>query len=91
MEKTLFKITVRGRVQGVGFRHSAATRARFIGIMGFVKNQSDGSVYIEAEGSRNQLDEFVSWCRKGPGMGNVEDISIETSPPKNHGKFQVKY
>jgi acylphosphatase len=91
MEKTLYIIKVSGRVQGVGFRHSAATMARYNGIKGFIRNESDGSVYIEAEGSRNQLDEFVAWCRKGPGFGNVENVSIETGTPKNYPKFQIKY
>jgi acylphosphatase len=91
MYKTLYKIKVTGRVQGVGFRHGAASVARYAGIKGFVKNEADGSVYIEAEGNRNELDEFVKWCRKGPGFGNVENVSIETGTPKNHTKFQIKY
>jgi acylphosphatase len=91
MEKILYKITVKGRVQGVGFRHSASTVARYNGVKGFVKNCDDGTVYIEAEGNRNQLDEFVNWCRKGPGLGNVEDVIIETDSPKNHSKFQIKH
>jgi len=91
MEKLLYKIKIHGRVQGVGYRHSAATIARYIGIKGFIQNEMDGGVYIEAEGNRNQLDEFVGWCRKGPGLGNVQSIEIETAPPKNHHKFQIKY
>jgi len=91
MEKTLYKITVKGRVQGVGYRHSAATVARYNGIKGFIKNQKDGTVYIEAEGNRNQLDEFVKWCRKGPGLGNVEHVEVETDSVKNYPKFQIKY
>ncbi len=91
MEKILYKITVKGRVQGVGFRHSAATVARYNGLKGFVKNQDDGTVYIEAEGNRNQLDDFVKWCRKGPGLGNVTDLEIDTGNPQNYSKFQVRY
>ncbi len=91
MEKFLYKITVKGRVQGVGFRHSTATVARYKGIKGFVKNQPDGTVYIEAEGDQGQLDDFVQWCRKGPGMGNVTELEVETGPLQNHPKFQIKY
>jgi len=43
-------ITVKGRVQGVGFRYSAMEAAEELGIKGFVRNMPDGSVYIEAEG-----------------------------------------
>ena len=64
-EKLLFKILVRGHVQGVGFRWSAAREAQKRGITGLVKNLSDGSVYLEAEGSLNQLQAFVEWCKKG--------------------------
>lgn len=91
MEKTLYIIRVTGRVQGVGFRHSAASVARYSGIKGFVKNEPDGSVYIEAEGTRNQLDEFLRWCRKGPGFGFVDNVSVATSTPRNHTKFQIRY
>ncbi len=89
--RILYKITVTGRVQGVGFRHSARSNARFNGIKGFVKNEDDGSVYIEAEGTRNQLDEFINWCRKGPGFGHIDDIRIDTGLPKNYNSFQIKF
>ncbi len=89
--RVLYKITVTGRVQGVGFRHSARTNARYRGITGYVRNEPDGSVYIEAEGSRNQLDEFVNWCKKGPGIGHVDDIRIDTSHPRNYQSFEIRY
>ncbi len=91
MERILYKVTVKGRVQGVGYRHSAATVARYNGIKGFIKNKKDGTVYIEAEGNRNQLDEFVAWCRKGPGLGTVENVEVETGQIKNYPKFQIKH
>ena len=87
----LYKIYVTGSVQGVGFRHSARSNARYYGITGFVKNKADGSVYIEAEGSRNQLDQFIEWCRKGSGMGYVDDIKIDTSLPKNYTSFEIRF
>jgi acylphosphatase len=68
-EKKLLKIHVKGRVQGVGFRWSTVREAKMAGIKGFVRNMSDGSVYIEAEGSAEQLCKFVEWCKRGPGFG----------------------
>ena len=91
MDKLLYKIKITGRVQGVGFRHSAKTNARFKGISGIVKNLNDGSVYIEAEGDRNQLDDFVKWCRRGPGFGQVENVKVETARPKAYNKFNIIY
>lgn len=87
----LYKIHVRGRVQGVGFRWSAAKEARSRGITGYVKNLPDGSVYIEAEGSREQLDFFTEWCRRGPGFGNVESVNIDTLPPVNYSEFRIEH
>jgi acylphosphatase len=89
-EILLYKIYVNGHVQGVGFRWSAAREARSRGIKGFVKNLSDGSVYIEAEGSIKQLNTFVEWCKKGPGFGFVESVNIDTVPPVNYTDFRIE-
>jgi len=89
-EKLLFKIHVRGRVQGVGFRWSAVREARNRGIKGFVKNLSDGSVYIEAEGSMKQLNTFVEWCKKGPGFGFVDSVNVDTFAPVNYNDFRIE-
>jgi acylphosphatase len=90
-EKLLFKIYISGRVQGVGFRWSAVNKARDLGIKGYVKNLSDGSVYMEAEGYREKLDAFVEWCKKGPGYGFVESVKADPSPPENYSDFHIEY
>ena len=90
-EKLLYKIHAMGRVQGIGFRWSAVNEARTRGIKGFVKNLSDGSVYIEAEGSRKQLNAYVEWCRKGPGFGLVEAVKVDVFPPVNYIDFRIEY
>lgn len=83
-------IIVTGRVQGVGFRHGTRSNARYYGIKGFVRNMPDGSVYIEAEGTEEQLQQFIAWCRRGPGYGHVENISIEESSFKGFSQFSIK-
>ena len=88
-DKILYRIYVKGRVQGVGFRFSAVREARIRGITGFVKNQYDGSVYIEAEGSQEQLLEFVEWCRKGPGF--VKSVTADPGEVENYSDFTVEY
>jgi acylphosphatase len=85
----LYRIHVKGRVQGVGFRYTAVREAKRRGITGFVKNQYDGSVYIEAEGSREQLLDFVEWCRRGPGF--VKSVTADTGPLENYTDFRVEY
>jgi acylphosphatase len=90
-EKLLYKIHVTGHVQGVGFRWSAVKEARVLYIKGFVRNLSDGSVYLEAEGSITQLNTFVEWCKKGPGFGFVESVTVVTVPPVNHTDFRIEF
>jgi acylphosphatase len=88
-EKLLYKIYITGHVQGVGFRWSAANEARSREIKGFVRNLSDGRVYIEAEGSPVQLEIFIDWCKKGPGFGNVESVNVESVPVLNYTDFRI--
>lgn len=88
-QKLLYRISIKGHVQGVGFRWNAATEARIRGITGFVRNMPDGSVYIEAEGMRDQLERFVKWCRKGPALSSVESVKTESCPPVNYNEFRI--
>jgi acylphosphatase len=90
-KKLLYKIHVTGRVQGVGFRWSAAIEARSRGITGFVKNLANGSVYIEAEGSREQLNAYVEWCKAGTVHSFVESVNTDIFPPANYKDFQIEY
>jgi acylphosphatase len=87
--RLLYKIHITGRVQGVGFRWNAARAARSLGITGFVRNLYDGSVDIEAEGYKEQLDDFVEWCRLSPGYSNVESVTADSLPPVNYQDFQI--
>ena len=86
-----YKIIVYGRVQGVGFRYDTIRTAGYLGIKGFVKNQPDGSVYIEAEGEHEQLTEFTNWCKKGTNFAYVDDILVEEGALKNFNSFDVRY
>ena len=88
-EKILYKIHVMGYVQGVGFRYRTLREAVSRGIKGFVKNMYDGSVYIEAEGTRKELKHFVEWCKKGPG--HVESVTADQYPPVYYIDFHVEY
>ena len=70
-------IVIQGWVQGVGFRYAARKIAFQFGITGFVRNLPDGSVYIEAEGSEEQVKEFITWCHTGPARAQIRSVSIE--------------
>ncbi|MCD4682779.1 MAG: acylphosphatase [Bacteroidales bacterium] len=75
--KKLFKLVIRGKVHGVGFRFSCMEAAYRFGVKGFVRNKSDGSVYVEAEGMEENLNLFRQWCRKGPLWAQVNEIEEE--------------
>lgn len=84
-------IQVAGLVQGVGFRYMTKLTADQIGVYGIVRNESDGSVYIEANGEPEKIDQFIEKIRNSPSpSGRVDSITIEelTSIP-NRDKFTI--
>jgi len=89
-EKLRYEIRVTGRVQGVGFRWSAVKEAQNRNITGYVKNLPDGSVYIEAEGGKEQLNSFIEWCRKGPESSSVESVNADPLAPASYKYFRIK-
>lgn len=91
MQLKHLNITVVGYVQGVGFRNATKHQARYLGIKGFVKNTSNGNVYIEAEAESLALAEFVKWCRKGPSFANVESLNVEEGPLSYFTTFDTRY
>jgi acylphosphatase len=84
-----FAIRVSGKVQGVFFRASTKEEADKLGIKGFVRNENNGDVYIEAEGEENPLLKFLKWCEHGPGRARVDNIQVEEGPIKNFKHFEV--
>ena len=84
------RISVHGKVQNVGFRFYTARMAQDFNISGFVKNEPDGSVYIEAEGDEADLETFMEWCRRGPQWARVDKFDIQDQPLMNFRDFKVK-
>jgi len=88
--KKAIRLNIYGKVQGVGFRYSALQKAHELGITGFVKNRSDGSVYIEAEAEPEILEQFIIWCKQGPTWSTIENV-IETDISfNNYTDFSIK-
>ncbi|HEX8974696.1 MAG TPA: acylphosphatase [Patescibacteria group bacterium] len=82
-------ITICGKVQGVTFRFSARIIAERMGIVGYAKNQDDGTVFIEAEGEEGDLGKFIDWCRRGPEEARVEKVDVIYSTAlKGYDKFE---
>ncbi|WP_386686784.1 acylphosphatase [Lonepinella sp. MS14437] len=72
MEKRQF--TVYGRVQGVGFRFYTLLQARKLGIGGYVKNLSDGSVLTVIEGNPEQINAMRNWLQQGSPSAEVSRV-----------------
>jgi acylphosphatase len=65
---------VSGRVQGVGFRYFVREKARELGITGWTRNASDGSVEIVGEGEPVDLECFLAWVQQGPPLSRVDKV-----------------
>jgi acylphosphatase len=70
-------VTVRGRVQGVGFRYHTAQAAERQGVTGWVRNLPDGSVQACFEGEEEDVHAQVEWCRRGPARALVEGLELQ--------------
>lgn len=70
-------IQITGKVQGVFFRKSAKQKANELDIFGWVKNIVDNKVEIVAQGSEENINKFIIWCRQGPSNAEVKNIQIE--------------
>jgi acylphosphatase len=85
------RAVVSGRVQGVGFRASAEHEARRLGLAGWVRNQHDGGVELEAEGSEAALERLLAFLRQGPRMARVDAVDVQWLPAAGLPQpFQVR-
>lgn len=80
-----WRVRVRGRVQGVGFRDACARHARAQGITGWVRNRDDGSVEAMLQGPPQRLAQMCEWLRVGVPAARVDDLAITpVQPPPPH-------
>jgi acylphosphatase len=70
------RLLISGRVQGVAFRWATQRAAEDRGVTGWVRNLPDGRVEAVVEGPRQQVDDLVDWCRKGPRAARVDSLDI---------------
>lgn len=83
--------TVRGRVQGVGYRVFALREASSLGLVGFVANLPDGGVRVVAEGRRADLDALVERLEEGPPAGWVDGVITRWEPARGGGSgFRIE-
>ncbi|MHA1506906.1 MAG: acylphosphatase [Candidatus Asgardarchaeia archaeon] len=85
-------IFISGLVQGVGFRYFVYSRARGLGIKGWVRNLSDGRVEIVGEGDAEAIKDFIKEVSRGPVMAKVSKVEvIEEKFTGEFKDFRVTY
>ena len=83
---------IRGRVQGVYYRGFTRDIASHLGIRGWVRNLSDGSVEAVFEGNREDIEQAIKHCRMGPPGAGVEDVVEAWEDYKGDLQgFQIRY
>jgi len=77
-------------VQGVFFREATVERAQELGLLGWVRNQEDGSVAVHAEGPEPALEELLAFLAEGPPAAQVEAVESERVKVEGHEQFAVR-
>jgi acylphosphatase len=77
-------MTAHGRVQGVGYRAACAEEAISLGLKGWVRNRSDGTVEVMAAGTAPQLEALRNWMQSGPPAAHVTRVDVEPG----QGRFE---
>ena len=79
-----------GRVQGVGFRWHAVSKARLLGLTGWVRNLSDGSVEMEVQGTQTLIGELLGYLYEQRYI-RIEDIKSEDMELKEESSFRERW
>ena len=74
MDTTVRRFLVRGKVQGVYFRHSTRLEANRLGLRGLARNLPDGSVEVLAQGTAAAIGELRDWLHHGPAQARVDEV-----------------
>ncbi len=92
MEHLRAKVVIHGIVQGVFFRASTRDEAIRIGVGGWVRNLSDGTVQALFEGEKKKVEQILGWCHKGPHGARVDKVEISWEPYKGEYQlFDIRY
>lgn len=83
---------ISGMVQGVFFRSSTRSEASRIGVEGWVRNLSDGSVEVVAEGEQADVERLVAWCHHGPLGAHVRKVDVQwENYSGDYSSFSIAY
>ncbi len=90
MFKERWRLIVRGKVQGVGYREGCCRCAQNLGLSGWVRNLADGTVEVEAEGRPQDLTTLVLWCERGPQPAKVISVHTRRIAPVGGDWFEIR-
>lgn len=93
MKKEVFrsyKITIKGKVQGVSYRFNAQAVGHKLNLTGYVKNQHDGSVFAHVEGKEEDINKFIDWCYLGSRLAKVSEVAAEETEFLGFQTFEIK-
>ena len=84
------RLRIMGRVQGVGYRAWALQMASRLGLRGWVRNRSDGSVEAVIIGEEDAVDRMIEACREGPYAARVADVAVSDAADDGSPGFAPK-
>ncbi|MCK8823855.1 acylphosphatase [Fuchsiella alkaliacetigena] len=76
-EKKAIKVSVAGRIQGVGYRAFVQQKATKLGLKGYIRNSDGSEVEVIAEGAEDSLEELLELLESGPNRAEIEDVNWE--------------
>jgi len=82
------RLTISGRVQGVGFRYALADEARGRNLSGWVRNRRDGSVEALVAGPDAEVEALIAWAYRGPPAARVTAVAVEAATSGAEG-FEI--
>ncbi len=77
MSDTVRHLRIRGTVQGVSYRWNMVQQAQRLGVSGWVRNRSDGSVEALAAGPAQAVEALLAWARQGPPGARVTEVDVQ--------------
>ena len=86
-EITTLRLRIEGFVQAVGYRIFVIDEARRLGLDGWVRNRSDGTVEALASGNTKTVEAFVAICMRGPPGARVKNVDLHQAEAPTEGGF----
>ena len=90
MSGTIRHVTVRGRVQGVGYRYFIEREAQLRDLEGWVRNRRDGSVEALVQGTELAIAAIIDWARRGPPGAHVASVLVSEAGPESAMSFEQR-